>query len=271
MWNSSNPALTHFDAFPADRSVDQATLGGVLNKTALLVTLAGLAGCGGYTLVTAMPSLMWISGIASLLVCLGIGFVLKGNPALAPAIAWLYAIVEGVFLGCFTKILDGIVTGMLASKVGTEASLLSGGLALPALIITFGIGATMFMLYRTQIIRPTQTFKAVVMTATIGIGVSYLIGFVLSLFGVSIPFIGLSSAMSGGTAALVGLGFSAVVLIIASLNLVLDFERVDEIVSAGSPRAMEWYGAFALLVTLAWIYYEAVKMLFRIAALLRRD
>ncbi|MBX3375153.1 MAG: Bax inhibitor-1/YccA family protein [Phycisphaeraceae bacterium] len=278
MWNSSNPALSNVDAlstlFQDGRTArsDQATLTGVVNRTGLLVLVACVSGAGGYTLVTAMPSLMWISAITAFIICLGMGFVLRGNPRLAPVIAVPYAIVEGVFLGAFTSVIDRTLASMLAGRAGMAESLTSMGVALPALVITLSVTVAMLGLYRAGIVRPTAGFKAAVGAAVIGIMIAYLLGFVLSFFGMQIPYLSLGSALEGGTAAWIGLGINAIILVVAALTLVVDFGEIDSMVESGSPKVMEWYGAFALLVSLAWIYFEAVKIIFRLALIFgRRD
>jgi len=109
----------------------------------------------------------------------------------------------------------------------------------------------------------------VIYTATAGVMMIYLISFVLMIFGgPTLPFITLGSAFQGGTPALIGLGLNVAILGLASLWLVIDFKTVEDQVNAGAPKYMEWYCGFALLVTLAWIYYEAVKLAFRVAILL---
>ena len=115
-------------------------------------------------------------------------------------------------------------------------------------------------------LRPSQTFKAVLGTLTLGIMMAYLANLVLEvLFGMHLPFLSIRSAFEGGTPALIGLGLNVLILVVASLWLVVDLEQVEEIVNSGSPVELEWYGAFALLVTLAWIYFEAVKLALRVA------
>jgi uncharacterized YccA/Bax inhibitor family protein len=94
-----------------------------------------------------------------------------------------------------------------------------------------------------------------------------LAAFVVSLFGVSLPWLSLSGAFGGGSAAWIGLGINAAILLLASLWLLVDLAQIDEAVAAGAPKAMEWMLAFGLIVTLAWVYLEALKLAFRIAAL----
>jgi uncharacterized YccA/Bax inhibitor family protein len=109
-------------------------------------------------------------------------------------------------------------------------------------------------------------FVSMVKVATAGVMLAYLISFVLSLLGLGgLPFLNLGSALQGGTPALIGLGLNVAILGLASLWLIIDFKQVEENVASGAPKYMEWYCAYALLLTLAWIYYEAVKLAFRLA------
>lgn len=267
MWESSNPALTNTNVLSqfgrdmlASRS-ETTTLTGVVHKTGILIALALLGGASGYSLVATMPSIMWWSAIGAFVICLGFGFLLGGKPQLAPIVAPIYAIVEGVFLGALTGAIDATLAGMGYN--------VAGGLALQALVITMGVALAMLGLYYARILRPSKTFIAVIYTATAAVMMIYLISFVLMIFGgPRLPFITIGSALQGGTPALIGLGLNVAILGLASMWLIIDFKTVEDQVKAGAPKYMEWYCGFALLVTLAWIYYEAVKLAFRVAVLL---
>lgn len=277
-FESSNPALSDATVFNQSRDgmvgerSNVATLQGVVNKTALLTAATVAAGGLAYQFLPMTGTILTISCVAAMVVGMGFFFLLKGNPKLASTVGWVYAAVEGVFLGMLTKMLDGLLGSILASR-GSELGVASEGvthvsLALPAFVITISLMVGMLVLYSARIIRPTRRFKAIIGTAVAGIMFTYMISFALSFFGVSIPFLNLGSAMAGGTEGWIGLGLSVVILGVASLTLIIDFEMIENIVANGSPKYMEWYAAFALLVTLAWIYYEAVKLSFRVAILL---
>ncbi len=265
---SSNPALTNEDTFRqfygdhagmAERA-DVATVAGVVNKTGFLALLAVVAGGAGYALVTNVPSLLYISGFAAFGLCIGFFFILRGNPAKARIIAPIYAIVEGVFLGAFTCMIDTWLAGM--------GYAVAGGVALQAFIITGSILVAMLGLYKARILRPTKRFVSVVSVATAGIFLTYLVGMILGFgFGVQLPFISLSSAVTGGTAGLIGLGINVLILGVAALGLIIDFGMVEDRVTKRGPKSEEWYLAFALIVSLAWVYFEAVKLVFRLAIL----
>lgn len=127
------------------------------------------------------------------------------------------------------------------------------GIVVQAVGLTLGILASLLVAYKSGLIKPTENFKLGIVAATGGIFVVYMVSFVLGMFGVGIPMI-----HGNG---LVGIGFSVVVVIIASLNLVLDFDFIEEGAAMGAPKYMEWYAAFGLMVTLVWLYLEILRLL----------
>ncbi len=269
MWQSSNPALGNEEAFrqlegvfAGGRERDVATVQGVVNKTAVLALLAVAAGAASCALLANVPGLLWITNITAFVVCIGIYFVIARRPDLARVVAPIYAIVQGAFLGALTGVLDKALVSMNAAAVG--------GVGLQAFIITASILVAMLGLYSAGIVRPTKRLVSILSVATAGIMLTYLVSFALGFFGVSLPFVSLSSAIGGGKAALIGLGLNVVILGVASFWLIIDFGMIQERVGAGAPKAEEWYCAHALMVSLAWIYFEAVKLVFRVALLLNR-
>lgn len=269
MWQTSNPAIRNGDAFEQFYSRDMfasrpttATLAGVVNKTAILVGTAAAAGTLGYWLFfNTTTSILLISSLVSLIVCFGVGYVLCGKPELARYLAMPYAVVEGVFLGAFTALADAI----LAAR-GLSVAL--GSVGVQAFIITLCVFVAMLVAYRAGIIRPTRMLKAVVVTASGGIMLAYLVSFVLSLFWQPLPLISVFSAVNdSGWMGLLGLGINVFILGVAALWLVIDFGEIEQRLASGAAPAIEWYCGFALLVTLAWIYYESVKLVLRVASL----
>lgn len=127
------------------------------------------------------------------------------------------------------------------------------GIAFQAIAATFSVFLALLLVYRTGIIKVTQKFRMIVVGATAGIVLFYLLGFVLSFFSVQIPLIHDSSIF--------GIGFSVVVVIIASLNLVLDFDFIEKASNGGAPKYMEWYAGFSLMITLVWLYIEILRLL----------
>lgn len=269
---TSNPALNFEDsanpfAYHEGEAISPAnvtTMSGVVNKTAILVTIAILCGAGGYRLFQLFPQGLWIGSIIAFVLVLGIFFVLRGKPQLAVVFGPIYAVVQGALMGGMTMMLEQILVAKFGSSV-------PGGLAFSALVLTGGVTAAMLVLYKAGILRPTKMFVSVVSTATLGVMFAYLAMFVLSLFGVQMPFLSIGSAMQGGTPALIGLGLNVLILGLASFWLIIDFGAVEDAVAQRAPKYMEWYLGFALLVTLAWIYWEAVKLVFRVAMLMKRE
>ncbi|MHC4990821.1 MAG: Bax inhibitor-1/YccA family protein [Planctomycetota bacterium] len=268
---SSNPALNNDQVFQQyygqmlgtkPEKANVTTLQGVVNKTALLVAIALVGGAIGYSLLQTMPAVLPIAAITGFIICLGAFFLLAGKPQLSPVIAPIYAIVEGIFLGAFTALADRILEAQQLA--------VAGGVGLQAFIITMSAVVSMLVLYKTRIIRPTKTFQAVLYTLGGAVMLAYLVSFVMSLIpGVgALPLLSFASAtQETGTMGLLGLGINVGILVLASLFLILDFKLVEDQVQAGAPKFMEWYCGFALLVTLAWIYFEAVKLVVRLAVI----
>lgn len=262
---SSNPVLSDS---ALDRMVamnggvarsNTASVQGVMAKTGLCTVLAVAAGAVGYYVVAQNPKLVLVAFIASLVVSLIAFFALMAKPGLAIVVAPVYSITQGVVLGTLSCLLEA----MLASR-GVVAV---GGLALQAFIITGSLMATMLALHTFGILRAGPRFTSVLTLVTLGLMVSMLIAWVVSLFGVNMPFLNLNEAFNGGQAAWIGLGLNAGILVLASLWLLVDLAQIDEAVASGAPKSMEWFLAFGLIVTLAWVYLEALKLAFRVAAM----
>ncbi len=178
---------------------------------------------------------------------LGTGLVISFKPTLAKYLAPAYGLLEGFVLGAFSAIMND----MFAAK--------APNLVLTAVGLTFGVAIAMFLLYSFRIIRPTQKFKAVIISSIMGIGIFYLITIVLSLFHINIPF------MNIGNSSPLAIGINLFIVAIASLSLILDFENIEVGANTGAPKYMEWYGAWGLLVTMVWLYLEILKLLSRFA------
>ena len=190
-------------------------------------TAGGTVGFGG-----AMP---WIFG--GMIVGLVFALITAFKPKAAPITAPLYAIAEGLFLGGISAAFEVRYPGIVIQAIG----------------ITFGVLASLLVMYSMGFIRATPKFRVGVMAATGGIMVVYIASWVLGFFGIHMPFIHSSG--------LFGIGFSLFVVVIASMNLVLDFDFIEKGAEAGAPKYMEWYGAFGLMVTLVWLYLEVLRLL----------
>lgn len=186
--------------------------------------------------------LIWGGAIGGLVIAIVLMFKKEWSPYLAP----LYALAEGLFVGAisaaYNYALAGVAPNIIINAVG----------------LTFGTAVAMYLLYSFRIIQATQKFKAVVITATAGIAIFYLITFILSFFGISIPFL-----HEGST---IGIAFSVFVVALAALNLILDFDMIEQGSALGAPKYMEWYGAFGLLVTIVWLYLEILRLLSKLSS-----
>ncbi|MFM7134540.1 MAG: Bax inhibitor-1/YccA family protein [Planctomycetota bacterium] len=263
MLTSSNPVLSDSAlgrlGLGAGSAAETATIDGVIRKTGFCMTIAIGGGAAGYKLVSAYPNMaLWIT-IAAAVVGLVMFFAMMATPKAAIIGAPVYSLVEGAFLGSVSFMLESILT--------KQGIVLPVGLALQAFVITGSLMATMLALHAFRIIRAGPRFTAVLSVVTIGIAVTYLVSFVISFFGVQMPFLSLGSAFAGGQSAWIGLGINGLILIVAALWLLVDFAQIEEAVASGAPKWMEWTLAFGLIVTLAWVYLETLKMLFRLYAM----
>ncbi len=247
MLRSSNPALkdsTFLDLSSGSVVAGNAgtmSLNGTVNKTGLLLLMTVMTAAfawsqtmtaDGEVAPGAMGYLLG-GGIGGFVLALATIFKKQWSPVTAP----LYALVEGLFLGAISAIYNAQFQGIV----------------LQAVMLTFGIMFALLFAYRSGLIKATENFKLGVTAATGGIALIYLATIGLGLFGIKIPYIHESG--------LIGIGFSLVVVVIASLNLVLDFDFIESGVEAGAPKYMEWYGAFGLMVTLIWLYLELLRLL----------
>jgi uncharacterized YccA/Bax inhibitor family protein len=235
---SGNPAL-HADTFsraPAMPGAEQMTLGGTVNKTALSLFILLIAASYVWNRGAADPALpLWtIGGVVGGLI-FAIATMVKKT--WAPVTTPLYAAFEGVALGGISVIFESQYPGIVSQAV----------------FLTFGTLAALLFAYRSGLVKATENFKLGIVAATGGIALLYLLSFILGFFGMSVPLI-----HSSGTW---GILFSLFVVVIAALNLVLDFDFIETGVERGAPKYMEWYGAFGLLVTLVWLYLEILRLL----------
>ena len=247
MIRSGNPALkasTFLDSGTGavvTRDGGAMTLNGTVNKTGLLLLLAVMTAAYAWSqtldvsgnLSATAPYYLWGGVVGGLVLALVTVFKKEWSPVTAP----LYALVEGLFLGSISAIYNARFEGIVFQAV----------------LLTFAIMFALLMAYRSGLIKATENFKLGVVAATGGIFLVYLATIVLGFFGIKIPMIHDSG--------LVGIGFSLFVVVIASLNLVLDFDFIESGVEQGAPKYMEWYGAFGLMVTLVWLYLEILRLL----------
>ncbi len=233
----ANPILN--DKFVEQERVLQGepmTINGTIQITAFLgiILIAAAAFVWsrftlGYTDIAMM--LTSVGGIAAFIIGLIVAFT--RIKYLIP----IYAAAEGLLLGGVSSMFEASYPGIVAQAVaGTFAALFS-----------------MLILYRANLIRCTDKFRSVIFTATASIAVIYIVNFIGSFFHFAVPFINTSSV--------IGIGFSVVVVVVASLNLIVDFDFIERGARNFLPKDMEWYGAFGLMVTLVWLYLEILKLL----------
>jgi uncharacterized YccA/Bax inhibitor family protein len=214
------------------------TVQGAVNKTAILLALTTLAASYTWQLFwkgQVASANGWLMGgaIGGFIVALVTTFKKTWSPVTAP----LYAVLEGLFIGGLSCMFERQLPGIV----------------IQAVMLTFGTLAALLCAYTTGLIRATSGFRRGVIAATGGIALVYLVSMVLGFFNVQIPGI-----FGNG---MIGIGFSVVVVIVAAMNLVLDFDMIEQGAQQGAPKYMEWYAGFGLLVTLVWLYLEILRLL----------
>ena len=248
---SGNPALNdktfeNFGAYRRDLAAEGTpagtmTINGTAQKTLFLLVLALGAACFTWSRTFAAAeadpaaAMPWVLG--GLIVGAITGLVICFKPVWAVGLAPVYALGEGLFLGGMSAVFEAQFPGIVIQAVGG----------------TFGTLAALLLAYQSGLIRATENFKLGVVAATGGICLVYLISIIGGFFGFPVPFI--------HDAGPIGIGFSLVVVVIAALNLVLDFDFIETAAERGAPKYLEWYGAFALMVTLVWLYMEILRLL----------
>lgn len=240
MMRTANPALND-DTFRgygrAIASGETMTIQGTVNKTAVLLLFVLLTSTWTWRLYyTAAGSLMlWVAGgaIGGFIVAMITVFRKQWAAVTAP----VYALLEGLVLGGISSVLEARYPGIVIQAVG----------------LTFGTLFGLLFAYKSGMIKATENFKLGVVAATGGIAVVYLVTMLLGFFGIRMPYIHESG--------MIGIGFSLFVVIVAALNLVLDFDFIESGAAQGAPKFMEWYGAFGLMVTLIWLYIEILRLL----------
>jgi len=234
-YRSGNPVLTSNAFNTTSVSSETMTINCTVNKTFLSLTLLMVTGYYTFMSGQIMSGFAIFSLIAAFIVAIITIYKKEWSPITVP----IYAILEGIGLGwisySFNSLYDGIV--------------------LSAICITVSILLAMLMIYRSGLIKPTENFKLGVAAATGGIMMLYMINLVMSFFGSQMGIMNIQNA------SLMSIGFSLFVIVIAALNLVVDFDFIEEGAEKGAPKYMEWFGAFGLMVTLIWLYLEILRLL----------
>jgi uncharacterized YccA/Bax inhibitor family protein len=240
MMRTANPALNE-KTFENYRSFDVSnsmTLQGTVNKTVFMLLLVVTGAAYTWSLFiegNLEGMMMWLltGVIGGFVVSLVTVFKREWSPITAP----LYAVLQGFFLGAISSMLEAQFPGIVIQAVA----------------LTFGTAGCLLVAYKSKMIQATENFKLGVFAATGGLALIYFATAILGIFGVHMPYIHESG--------LIGIGFSMFVVVIAALNLVLDFDFIEKGAEHGAPKFMEWYAAFGLMVTLIWLYIEILRLL----------
>ena len=242
---SSNPVMTgrvfeKAGATAAGSSV--MTINGTINKIGLMLLLVIAAAAYTWKMVVGADpgragTMAMVGGIGGFILALVTIFRPKSAAVTAP----IYAILEGLFLGAISAVINNAYPGI----------------AFQAVLLTIGTLFTMLFLYRSGYIRATPRFRRGVMMATGAVLFAYLISWILGLLGMSVGFMHSSGPL--------GILISLVIIVIAALNLIMDFDFIEKGSQMAAPKYMEWYGAFGLMVTLIWLYIEFLRLLSRFA------
>lgn len=242
MMRTSNPALNDKAFQVPSIGSEQMTVTGTVNKSFLLVAMVFVTGYWSWSAFfgsesSAITNFILQFYIPIIIVNLIVAFVIIFKKTTAPFLAPVYALSEGVLLG--------VISAMAESRYP--------GIAFQAIGCTLGVLVSLLFAYRSGMIKVTDKFRLGVVAATGGIFLIYFISMIMGFFGSSIPMIHESGP--------VGIGFSIVVVIIASMNLILDFDFIQQGARRGAPKYMEWYASFGLLVTLIWLYIEMLRLI----------
>jgi len=235
MMRSGNPALKG-DVFARVGTWDSSgvmSIQGTANKTFVLLMLVVIGAYLAWANPERLLPFIWPLVIGGFIVALVTIFKKEWSPLTSP----IYALIEGLILGAISAVFERSYPGVVVQAVA----------------LTFGVLFSLLLAYKSRLIQPSENFKLGVVAATGGIAVVYFIDIIMGLFGRRIPFIHENG--------MVGIGFSIFIVIIASLNLVLDFDFIEQGAESGAPKYMEWYGAFGLMVTLIWLYLEIIRLL----------
>lgn len=238
LFKTSNPALNDktFNTRVAFGG-ETMSLQGTINKTGFLLFCASATAAWTWYLASTQPDSVGVWMIAGLLVGFVVAIVTVFKREWSPITAPVYAICEGLALGGISAFLERAYPGIPIQALG----------------LTFGVTFVMLVLYTSGILRATPKFTIGVVAATGGICLVYIVDMILRFFGKEVPLLNSSGPL--------GIAISVVIVIVASLNLILDFGFVETGVQTGAPKYMEWYGAFGILVTLVWMYLEMLRLL----------
>ena len=237
-YRTSNPALNSNtfknvvkkDSLHLDNTM---TIRGTVDKTALALCLLVISGY--YSFSQQNLTLIFVGGVIGLFLF----FTLIFKKSWAPFIVPLYSISQGFVVGGISYFYNSQYEGIV----------------LQAVLLTILVLFSMLFAYRSKIIKPSENFKLAIFSSIMAILLIYVIGFFMGLFGTGL------SILDPRNSSLASIGFSVIVVAIGAFSLVIDFDFIEEGAEKGAPKYMEWYGAFGLLVTLIWLYFEILRLI----------
>lgn len=242
---SENVALNAqtFKEFAGTRQEREMTVQGAVARTGILLAIVVASAASSWAVLVASggAAVLWL--IPAALTAFVLGLITCRNKQAAPVTAPIYAFLEGGVLGVISAFYETDYPGIVPN----------------AILLTFGTLSGLLVVYKASGFQVTARFRAGILAATLGVVVVYFIDLALQLLGIP----GIAFIHSTG---IIGIGTSLVIVVIAALNLVLDFDLIEQGAAQGAPRYMEWYAAFGLMVTLIWLYLEVLRLLAMLAS-----
>jgi uncharacterized YccA/Bax inhibitor family protein len=238
-WAAPDPSVAYAPAGVREKT-NEMTVNGTLGATAILLAILFTTGIVGWRQVhvsqgevTSFPTWTLIGIIGAI----AIAWITSSRPQIARITGPIYAALEGLIVGAISHVYNVRFHGIVVQAVGA----------------TVAVAAVMLVVQRTGIIKVTDRMRRTVMIATLGVMLFYGVSIIVHLFGASVPII--------NDATPIGILFSVLVAGLAAFRLLIDIDFIDRQAKAGAPKSMEWYGAFALTVTLVWLYLEILRLL----------
>lgn len=240
---SSNPALSKKIWENAANQMTDATqatmtVSGTVHRTGILTLIVFALAMVSWNWATAASALAMPAFFGGLIGALVVALIICFAPGTAPILAPVYAALEGLSLGVLSALFEAHYPGIAVQALGGTLATLVG----------------MLMAYQFGLIRATPLFKKMVIAATLGIALLFVVNLVMMLFGSGMSFLGVNGSW-------LAIGVSAAIVLVAAFNLILDFDFIEKGAEAGAPKKMEWYGAFGLMVTLIWLYISILRLL----------
>ncbi len=238
---SGNPTLKN-KAFQTVAAIgsEPMSMSGVSIKSFFLLLLCVAGAAFGWNQASQLTESLGIVLIIASFLGLGIALITSFNPKIAIVTGPLYSLAQGYILGVISYL----------------ANLAFPGIVIQAVLLTLSIFFATLLIYSTGVIKVTKKFVLGVVIATLGLVLYYVAFLICSLFGIELPLVNSNSPW--------GIAFSVIVIILATLNLILDFDFIKKSVEARAPKYLEWYSSFSLIVTLLWLYVEVLRLLAKI-------